>query len=185
MKIPLTLISLEEAMSFAIDLANTHDPMREPVDSLADADTATEFLQPLLEEKEDAVRIGRELRPHRDILRKAFLDFAAGLENDQSTWQGLETALESDWKLGQDGEGKLSAFPGQKQSAVKRLVSWSALGFFALMQGAPERVRVCQSAPCEEVFHDKTKAGRQRFCSKRCGTRFNVAQYRSRERDSG
>ena len=185
MKILLTLNSLEEAMSFAIDLANTHDPMRDPVDSLADAEIATDFLRPLLEDEEDAARIGGELLPHRDILRKAFLDLAAGLENDQSTRQGLETALESDWKLGQDDEGKLAAFPRRKQSTVKRLVSWSTLGFFALKQGAPERLRVCQSAPCEEIFHDKTKAGRQRFCSKRCGTRFNVAQYRSRERDTG
>lgn len=172
-------------MSFAIDLANTHDPMRNPVDSLADAETATEFLQPFLEETEDAARIGKELRPHRDILRKAFLDLAAGWENDQSTRQGLEAAFESDWKLGRDEEGKLAVVSVPDQSAVKRLMSWSTLGFLALAQGAPERLRVCQSAPCEEIFHDRTKAGRQRFCSKRCGTRFNVAQYRSRERDTG
>ncbi|WP_128647399.1 CGNR zinc finger domain-containing protein [Pseudovibrio denitrificans] len=184
MKIPLTLMSLDDASAFAIDLANTWDPMGKPVDVLAQADSAAHFFKAYVKNEAEFVLLGEAMIPHRDLLRAAFLAVASDAPDKVEIWQSLEHALQASWTIGIDHRGNPAVEFASEVPLQQRLTAWSALGFFALLSGAPERTRVCQAAPCEEVFHDITKSGRQRFCSKRCGTRYNVARHRDRQKNS-
>jgi predicted RNA-binding Zn ribbon-like protein len=47
-----------------------------------------------------------------------------------------------------------------------------------IAESAPDRLRKCDSPPCEEIFVDHSKSGQQRFCGRRCATRLNVAMVR-------
>jgi predicted RNA-binding Zn ribbon-like protein len=46
-----------------------------------------------------------------------------------------------------------------------------------------ERLRVCESQPCTDVFVDRSKKGQQRFCNATCATRYHVANFRRRKHD--
>ncbi|WP_089967947.1 CGNR zinc finger domain-containing protein [Lihuaxuella thermophila] len=47
-----------------------------------------------------------------------------------------------------------------------------------LVEYGRERLNICASSPCEEIYVDTSKNGLQRFCSKRCSTRFHVKKHR-------
>jgi predicted RNA-binding Zn ribbon-like protein len=54
-----------------------------------------------------------------------------------------------------------------------------------LSQGAPERLRICESAECREVFMDRSRTGRRRWCDmSTCGNRAKAARHRARRRAS-
>ena len=182
MKISLTMEALSEAAAFAIGFVNTYDPMRDPVDLLADRAEATRFLGGHLEEGEVAEEVGPALIKHRDRLRAAFKAVAGGQQGAASQEVRFYGLTNVGWTMSLSEDGELVMRIEAGVPAVQRLEAWSTIGFLALTKHAPDRLRVCQSAPCEEVFQDETKAGRQKFCSKRCNTRFNVAQHRARER---
>jgi len=169
-------------MAFALDFVNTYDPMRKPVDVLADRDAAAQFLKPYLGRGERADTVGQSLIVHRDLLRAAFKKTA--LKSDAGDMEEGDqiTPPELSWSLARTEQGELVMKPDGQGSVVQRLTAFSTIGYLALQHHAPDRLRVCQAAPCEEIFQDVTKPGRQKFCSKRCNTRFNVAQHRARER---
>lgn len=48
-----------------------------------------------------------------------------------------------------------------------------------------DRLRVCDAAPCADVFLDVSKPGGQRFCGTRCATRTRVAAHRLRSAQPG
>lgn len=52
-----------------------------------------------------------------------------------------------------------------------------------LSQGTPERLRICESAECREVFVDRSRTGRRRWCDMAtCGNRAKAARHRARRR---
>jgi len=54
-----------------------------------------------------------------------------------------------------------------------------------LSQGTPERLRICESAECREVFVDRSRTGRRRGCDMAtCGNRAKAARHRARRRAS-
>ncbi len=54
-----------------------------------------------------------------------------------------------------------------------------------LSQGTPERLRICESAECREVFMDRSRTGRRRWCDMAtCGNRAKAARHRARRRAS-
>jgi predicted RNA-binding Zn ribbon-like protein len=50
----------------------------------------------------------------------------------------------------------------------------------AMAVGGPGRFGTCAGDPCRCVYVDRTRAGRQRFCSQLCNDRMAAAAYRSR-----
>jgi predicted RNA-binding Zn ribbon-like protein len=50
----------------------------------------------------------------------------------------------------------------------------------ALVSGGPSRIGTCAGDPCKCGFVDRTRAGRQRYCSQLCNDRVAAANYRSR-----
>ncbi|KEQ26930.1 CGNR zinc finger domain-containing protein [Paenibacillus tyrfis] len=69
--------------------------------------------------------------------------------------------------------------PGREISVADRI---SAICAFTLGRVLVEygrgRLKICASPPCEELYVDQSKNGLQRFCSKRCSTRFHVKKHR-------
>ena len=51
---------------------------------------------------------------------------------------------------------------------------------FILARLGFERLRVCDSSPCQDVFVDTSKKGVKRFCGSTCSSRFHVAEFRRR-----
>jgi len=52
-----------------------------------------------------------------------------------------------------------------------------------LLQGAPERLRICGNAQCRWVFADASRTGRKKWCDmSTCGNRAKVARHRARQR---
>jgi predicted RNA-binding Zn ribbon-like protein len=52
-----------------------------------------------------------------------------------------------------------------------------------LVEGRPERVRVCANDSCRWVFYDTSPTGRRRWCDmSTCGNRAKVARHRARHR---
>lgn len=171
-----------QANDFALILANSYDPARQPSDQLADRAGAARLLGPFLTEEDDFVRIASELTPFRDVLRTNLISAVAGQPVPKESEVGLSEALKLPWRVADAALGAVSLQP--EGTAAQRLSAWAALGYFALIQDVRNRLRVCDSAPCEEIFRDDTKAGQQRFCSKRCANRFNVARHRDRQKSS-
>ena len=180
MEFTLTLNELDLAADFALDLANTYDPMRDPVDILARPESAETFLRPYLHAGESAAPVAQNLTGFRDNLRAALKSMAAGRRPAPRIAADLDSALGVTWRVRVGRTGKLAVLPREGVAAASRIRALASVGTLALLQDASERLRVCRSAPCEEVFRDRTRSGRQRFCSKRCATRVNVAHYRSR-----
>ncbi|MEV7614998.1 CGNR zinc finger domain-containing protein [Streptomyces sp. NPDC089799] len=53
---------------------------------------------------------------------------------------------------------------------------------FHLTAHGPERLGLCQAAPCRNAYLDTSTNRSRRYCSDRCATRANVAAYRARKR---
>jgi CGNR zinc finger len=47
-----------------------------------------------------------------------------------------------------------------------------------LVEYGRARLKICASTPYEDIYVDQSKNGLQRFCSKRCSTRFHVKKHR-------
>lgn len=47
------------------------------------------------------------------------------------------------------------------------------------------RIRVCSATPCHDVFIDRSRPGRRRFCSTRCANRLNATNSRARQWSDG
>ncbi len=59
----------------------------------------------------------------------------------------------------------------------------AAMGLaFHVTEHGPERLGLCQAAPCRNAYLDTSTNRSRRYCSDRCATRANVAAYRARKR---
>ncbi|MBB3042082.1 CGNR zinc finger domain-containing protein [Nocardioides soli] len=81
-----------------------------------------------------------------------------------------------------DGQG-LHLHVATGVGVAEQLVGESILGLAMLVcdLGA-DRLGVCSSAPCTNVFVDASPNRSRRYCSDRCSSRANVAAYRARRR---
>jgi predicted RNA-binding Zn ribbon-like protein len=71
----------------------------------------------------------------------------------------------------------------ERDDGIARLKAAAALNLAALLQTVGfDRCRVCEAAPCQDVFVDLSKKGNRIFCGPRCATRVHVARFRERER---
>lgn len=127
-----------------------------------------------------------KIKAARDELREVFLDLTA-VEPDYAT---LSTRLNSlldntRWSGAvRPGETELDIVfgPHQNQPYEKRITALAVAALVRITgEIGPERMRACQSSPCNVLYVDQSKAGRQRYCSKRCANRVNVAAHRARK----
>lgn len=181
MKLDITANQLDEAARFALQLANSDDPSRERNDRLTEYEIAEPLLRAFLPSGEDVMPLAEEVTGFRDLLRKNLLLAARGSEASAAFESILSEFLAVPWRAGRGSAKDAIISYSPNGSAIEQVHAWAALGYFAILEKDRQRFKICQAAPCEELYFDETKPGRQRFCCKRCANRFNVAQYRSRK----
>jgi predicted RNA-binding Zn ribbon-like protein len=69
---------------------------------------------------------------------------------------------------------------------IDRLQSALAINLATLLERfGVERLRVCETPPCRDVFIDVSKNGARRYCGTTCANRRRVAIFRQRHHDEG
>ena len=184
MKLDITASQLDEAARFALRLANSDDPSRERNDRLTEYEIAEPLLRAFLPPDQDVMPLAGEVAGFRDLLRANLLLAARDNETSAVFESNLSECLAVPWRArrGSAEDAIISFYP--YGSAIEQVHAWAALGYFAILGKDRQRFKICQAAPCEELYFDETKPGRQRFCCKRCANRFNIAQYRTRRSTS-
>jgi predicted RNA-binding Zn ribbon-like protein len=72
---------------------------------------------------------------------------------------------------------------GEELPFARRLAAQAVLGLIsALEQYGMERLRVCNAAPCTDVFIDTSRNQSRRYCCEQCANRHNVAAHRQRHK---
>ena len=174
--------------AFALAFINTYDPMRAVVDLLADPEYCRVFLSEWCELDWDLDwgKIARRLQLFRDDLRSILIrfldeellaeDFARHLDHKLAHWAWIAQPSAQGESL------RVRFVPSPHLKPVHYVEAVVTRGLADLIaELGPHRLRQCESPPCEEIFLDRSKSGRRRFCGKRCATRFNVATFRKRK----
>ncbi|MGP4081129.1 CGNR zinc finger domain-containing protein [Pseudalkalibacillus sp. R45] len=173
----------ETWLDLTLDIINTYDPYYKVSERLNTVDQLQELIQkhgmfldipPTLEDVS-------AIRNFRDKIRKQI--------NEASDERLTESLVEFEAKssfqrtLYPMGKGKFKfvyhQLIGNNDSIADRIIAICAftLGEQLVNKGRL-RLKQCASVPCEEIFVDHSKNGQQRFCSKRCSTRFHVKKHR-------
>ena len=174
--------------AFALAFVNTYDPLRPIVDLFANPEHARVFLSEWCEMDWDLDwgKVARRLQLFRDDLRGVLTRFIAGelpladlahhLDHKLMHWPWIAKPLADERSF------RVVFAPSPHLQPVQHVEAVVTRGLADLIaELGPQRLRQCASKPCEEIFADRSKSGRQRFCGKRCATRFNVAMFRKRK----
>ena len=125
------------------------------------------------------------LRSLRAELRTIFEDAAVGEES--AAVRRINVLLGSiqitPRLTGHDDEDWHLHFAEGAQRASDGYASAAVLGVaFYVSEHGLDRLGICQSVPCQNIFIDTSTNRSRRYCSDRCATRANVAAYRARRR---
>ncbi|MET9961322.1 CGNR zinc finger domain-containing protein [Streptomyces sp. NPDC006326] len=86
--------------------------------------------------------------------------------------------------VGEDGRPNwhihLADHPSNASAGYAAIASFGLA--FHLTEHGPDRLGLCQAAPCRNAYLDTSTNRSRRYCSDRCATRANVAAYRARKR---
>jgi CGNR zinc finger len=185
---PARLRTDHDPKAFALAFVNTHDPVRPVVDLLANPEHARVFLSEWCEMDWDLDwgKIARRLQLYRDDLRNLLTRHIGGaLALDDLTQYLDHKLMHWPWiarPVAEERSFRVLFMPSPQLQPVQHVEAVVTRGLADLIaEYGPERLRQCESRPCEEIFIDRSKSGRQRFCGKRCATRFNVAMFRKRK----
>lgn len=184
---PARLREDRDPAAFALAFVNSYDPVRAVPDLFANPEHARVFLSEWCELDWDLdwSKLARSLQLYRNDLRAilsrfvtgemAMADFSTYLDNKLSHWPWIARPV-------QDGQTFRVVFlPSPQLKAAQHIEAVVTRGLADLVAAlGPRRLHQCEAPPCREFFADHSKPGRQRFCSKRCATRFNVALFRKR-----
>jgi predicted RNA-binding Zn ribbon-like protein len=167
--------------TLAIDLANTWDPYLDDPELLPDRASLQRFLTAHGIDQTAGADSLRRCRALRDRLRNILGAPTPG-----------ELVARLNVLLGEVTEGaalvrrrddRWSLVPGQpvRASLERRLAALAASELTDLVtRVGPERIRLCEAAPCIEVFVDRSRNGRRLYCSRRCANRVNASRHRRR-----
>ncbi|GAA0377502.1 CGNR zinc finger domain-containing protein [Bacillus horti] len=169
---------------FLFDVLNSYDPFYADPERLGSTEKLSELLvkyQLFQEESLTTEQLGA-VQLFRDSLRFLILK-----ESDETLVKFLseyESRAPITTRLQAAGEGKFTLIYEQlNKGGLKPLedrilaICSHALGRMIVDFGR-SRLKSCTSTPCEEIFVDQSKNGMQRFCSKRCSTRYHVKKHR-------
>jgi predicted RNA-binding Zn ribbon-like protein len=185
---PAWLRTDHDPAAFALAFVNTYDPVRPVVDLFANPEHARVFLSEWCEMDWDLDwgKVARRLQLFRDDLRSRLIRLIAGelpledfthyLDHKLMHWPWIARTVADERCF------RLRFVPSPHLQPVQHVEAVVTRAIADLIAGlGPGRLRQCESQPCEEIFVDRSKSGRQRFCGKRCATRFNVAIFRKRK----
>lgn len=177
-------MDLASYADLVIELVNTQDPAE---DSLHDLDSLRELLtiRPHL-----SGRVTREtleaMRDLRQELRTIFVEAATG--HAEEAVERLNTLL-----IQYPIHPQISNHNGQcwhlhiteGGSVTDRYAAGAAMGLaLKISDQGIDRLGICQSDTCNNVYFDTTRNKSRRYCSDHCADRTRVAAYRGRRRES-
>ena len=172
----------DAAVATAVDLVNTRSTIREDGEGLVRVRDLEEFLSahevargPLSAADVEEVRDVRERV--RAVFHAAGATAAARVLNDLIAEARVHPELTD-----HDGVWHLHFAP-ESASISRRLAASSAMSLgMVLVDYGAERLKVCDSDTCADVFVDTSRNLSRRYCCERCANRENVAAYRARQR---
>ncbi|MEU8140196.1 CGNR zinc finger domain-containing protein [Streptodolium elevatio] len=170
---------------YAVRLVNTEAPGRGTDDLRTTADIARLLdavgRPPSRVTESDVPR----LRAVRARLRAVFSDAVAGRHDDAvATLNGLLAEYPVHPRVtGHDGKPWHIHLADDQSGAAESFAAVAGMGLAVRMTSlGVDRLGVCDAAPCRNVFVDGSANRSRRYCSDRCSTRANVAQFRARRK---
>lgn len=170
----------------AVQLVNTADRHRPEHERLGDLEALREFLRNRPHLRPRVTRQDLDgMRALRAELREVFE--SAAREDGGDAIERLNALL-----VQHPVHPQISGHEGQpwhlhlteSGSVTDQYAAQAAMGLAILVTTlGVDRLGICQSAPCREVFLDTSTNRSRRYCSERCASRANVAAYRARQRD--
>lgn len=173
----------ESWYSFTFDVINSYDPYYEEPERLQSLDELYELIQKhdLFTDESITLEDVSAVRAYRDKIRHLIVDGSDTELGEFLTEFELRSPILPQLKPKGNGRFELvyEQQDSKKYSLTDRILAICSyvLGR-ELVEYGRSRVKVCASTPCHEVFIDKSKNGRRRFCCKRCSTRFHVKKHR-------
>jgi predicted RNA-binding Zn ribbon-like protein len=173
-----------QPVRLAVDLVNTHNP-RSGRDDLADEAALSRFL----DERLGGYPPGpspADLRAIKEVRERLRAVFSAHDEGEAAAT--LNSLLAESGALPQltehDGEPWHLHFSPPETPVASRLAAETAMGLAVVIaESGFDRLHVCESEDCFDVFVDESRNKSRRFCSPYvCGNRASVAAYRGRQR---
>lgn len=173
----------EAWFSFTFELINTYDPFYEEPERMGSVALLTELLNKhgLLSTKlpasKDLIAVHAYRDTFRDLIRTATDEELSLFLNTHLSRAPIQSSLST------TTGGQFIFVYGQPEGKGTSLGD-SLLSICSLVLGVElteygrSRLKACAAAPCEEMFMDHSKNGLQRFCSKRCSTRYHVKKHR-------
>ncbi|WLD92854.1 CGNR zinc finger domain-containing protein [Alkalihalobacillus sp. AL-G] len=173
----------ESWLALTLDIINTYDPYYKVSERLNTVDQLQELIQKhgMFLDKSPTLKDVSVIRDFRDKIRKQIIE-ASDKRLSESLME-YESRSSFQRSLYPIGSGKFKfvyhQLIGNNYSFADRIIAICAftLGEELVNKGRL-RLKQCASVPCEEIFVDHSKNGQQRFCSKRCSTRFHVKKHR-------
>lgn len=189
------LARLQDGLDFVntLHLSPLHDHLDSPASALEwlaghnlmHREARDNLLEQLRRSPEKAPRVLGRVHRARAALRGVLEATAARRPSDPSDLAELNRALRAYYVYelvpAPDGVTLEHRHHGDPvEGAIARLVESVAR---ELIQGHPERLRVCQNEECRWVFADASRTGQRKWCSmSSCGNRAKVARFRARQR---
>ncbi|MBT2285062.1 CGNR zinc finger domain-containing protein [Paenibacillus polymyxa] len=169
--------------SFTFELINTYDPYYEEPERLGSLALFMELLNKhvlpsaKLPTSKDLIAVHSYRDKFRDLIRTATDEELSLFLNIHLSRAPIQSSLSA------TTYGQFMYVYDQPDGTEHSLVD-SILSICSFVLGMEltkygrSRLKACASAPCEEMFMDHSKNGLQRFCSKRCSTRYHVKKHR-------
>ncbi|MGW7434963.1 CGNR zinc finger domain-containing protein [Streptomyces sp. NPDC054849] len=184
-------MELAHYSDFAVRLVNTEEPARNK-----DALTSVDAVRVLFGESVQMARrvtdtdvtrfrnVRGRLRAVFDAADGADHVLAVDLLNSLLMEFPVSPQVSGHALIGDDGRPDWHLHLAEHPSnASAGYAAMAAMGLaFHVTEHGPERLGLCQAAPCRNAYLDTSTNRSRRYCSDRCATRANVAAYRARKR---
>jgi predicted RNA-binding Zn ribbon-like protein len=174
---------LDAAALLAMRLINTYDPYQADPELLPSPSALRTFLRAngFAVDREPSRRDLANVRALRDSLRKVFA--ARSPQKARAVNEAIASAPVTPAVSGKGGDWELTYEVEDNAALASRLAAVCGLGLAdALQRYGPERLKVCDVAPCQDVFLDLSKNLVRRHCSRTCANRLSAAAFRARQK---
>ena len=175
----------DQPVQTAVDLVNTYEAFSD-VEHLATPADVESFLGTHAEDfcppsGSLTARDVHEVRAVRERLREVFE--AATEEDAARVLNDLLSEVGALPRVSVHGSQPHLHFEPTRATPARWLGAVTAMGLsVAMIEGGLDRLGVCDSSTCRDVFIDTSRNRSRRFCSDTCTTREAVAAYRERKR---
>ncbi len=188
-------------VDFVNTLAFSHD---EPTDRIPGTDPLVAWLRQhrllseraagaeraaLRDQPDEGQRRMERFRVLRDLIRRMATEMATGGQPSRPNVRELNHILRDglhfhQLEMNADGTEYGLAHVGDRLDQARATIAGTLADFVAT--GRVDRLRICANPGCREVFIDRSRTGRKRWCDMRtCGNQAKVARHRARQRVAG